>query len=146
MEQKHTKEPWFIGGTNTNQDEPNEIAIINVQGYCHAVALPCGMKDVEPDITKANAQRIVDCVNALAGIEDVEGFVRDAKEMQWVSGKDRLPEFGEEVFVEGGLAMLRGNGNWYSGMEEPRYTRVIEWKPRHWMPLPPVPDARKAGA
>jgi hypothetical protein len=59
--------------------------------------------------------------------------------MKWISVEDRLPAFGEVVLVQGGVALLRGNGNWYTGMEEPLFTRIINWKVTHWRPLPEPP-------
>lgn len=47
---------------------------------------------------------------------------------------------GIPVLVEGGLAMQKTGGLWYSGMEEPLYARQLSWKPTHWQPLPTPPS------
>lgn len=46
-----------------------------------------------------------------------------------------LPEEGKAVIVAGGLAKYR-RGVWYSGMEEPPFSRPIEWEVEWWMPIP----------
>jgi hypothetical protein len=69
-ELKHTPEPWQRDGT----------AIFDCQHFPEMVATTspamCG-----PGMTNAtfNAQRIVDCVNALAGIPNPAEFVRAAE-------------------------------------------------------------------
>ena len=46
----------------------------------------------------------------------------------------RAPEEGEIVFVRGGVAQYRGDV-FYTGMEDPRYTRPIQWEVDWWMPI-----------
>lgn len=64
-EPKHTAEPWIHDDyqdchtiTNQGGDQLAEMFSVNTDN--------CG---------EANAQRIVDCVNALSGIKDVPGFM-----------------------------------------------------------------------
>lgn len=47
---------------------------------------------------------------------------------------DTLPEEGQIVFVEGGTAQFR-QGSFYTGMEEPLYTRRIQWDVKWWLPM-----------
>lgn len=44
------------------------------------------------------------------------------------------PKEGQVVFVHGGVAQYR-NGTYYSGMEDPRYQRAIQWDVTWWLPL-----------
>lgn len=57
---------------------------------------------------------------------------------QWVRCSERLPEEGRTVLVDGGIARRIGSG-WVTGMEEPMFTRWIQWDVTHWMPLPAAP-------
>jgi hypothetical protein len=50
----------------------------------------------------------------------------------------KSPKEGEIVFVEGGVAQYRG-GTFYSGMDDPRYTRPIQWPVKWWKPITAVP-------
>jgi hypothetical protein len=43
------------------------------------------------------------------------------------------PREGQYVFVEGGIAQYR-NGVFYTGMEDPRWTRPIQWAVEWWLP------------
>jgi len=43
---------------------------------------------------------------------------------------------GIPVIVAGGIAMQKTGGEWFTGMEEPRYERALEWQPKWWMPIP----------
>lgn len=65
---KHTPEPWETRGNrlfvpNTNKS----VATVEVQQFAY------GLEDVEG---KANAARIVACVNAMKGKEDPEHFIK----------------------------------------------------------------------
>ncbi len=42
-----------------------------------------------------------------------------------------VPQEGQIVFVQGGIAQFRG-GTFYTGMEEPRYQRPITWRVDWW--------------
>jgi len=55
-EKKHTPEPWIQMGTEIADDGYEHIAVIN------------GITDNE--LNEANAKRIVECVNACAGMEE----------------------------------------------------------------------------
>lgn len=69
-EQKHTPEPWHQFAFEVYDDDN---CIIADCGYAADVFGKEGMK--------ANAARIVACVNALAGIENPEEWVKEAKEL-----------------------------------------------------------------
>lgn len=45
-----------------------------------------------------------------------------------------LPKEGQIVFVEGGVAQFR-SGVFYSGMEEPKYHRPIQWSVEWWLSM-----------
>lgn len=44
------------------------------------------------------------------------------------------PVEGQIVFIHGGVAQYR-EGVFYSGMEDPRWTRPIQWEVKWWLPL-----------
>ena len=44
------------------------------------------------------------------------------------------PAEGQIVFVEGGVAQYR-NGEFFTGMEDPRYGRPIQWEVKWWLPI-----------
>ena len=48
---------------------------------------------------------------------------------------EHTPPEGRRVLVAGGVAMLR-NGFWFTGMEEPLFTRRLEWEPTWWAFIP----------
>ena len=60
--------------------------------------------------------------------------------MKWISVKDRLPEFGRVVIVDGGIAYYSGE-MWYSltGCA----ATPISWEVKDWMPLPPPPQEER---
>lgn len=63
----------------------------------------------------------------------------------WYSIADGdLPSHGEIVGVHGGVAQYR-NGNFYTGMEDPRWERSIQWAVTHWVRLTPPGDGHDAG-
>ena len=67
---EHSPEPWTaVSGT-----EHTRYSIIL---YCHTGS--CPEQAVAKDVSKADASRIIACVNALAGIEDPEKWVDRAK-------------------------------------------------------------------
>lgn len=43
---------------------------------------------------------------------------------------------GIPVIVAGGIAMQKTGGEWFTGMEDPRYERPLQWPPKWWMPIP----------
>jgi len=52
-----------------------------------------------------------------------------------------VPDEGQIVFVHGGVAMYR-DGVFYTGMEDPRWTRPIKWEVTWWSPIDRPPDWR----
>ena len=58
----------------------------------------------------------------------------------WIKATDDLPKQDQIVIVHGGIAQYR-SGVFYTGMEDPRYQRPIQWLVTHWMPLPTPPSA-----
>lgn len=56
----------------------------------------------------------------------------------------RIPDENQIVFVHGGVAQYR-DGKFYTGMDDPRYARPIQWDVRWWYPIdadPYPPEAR----
>lgn len=47
----------------------------------------------------------------------------------------KMPPEGVPVIVAGGIAMLKTDGKWYTGMEEPLFQRALEWTPKWWMKI-----------
>lgn len=75
---KHTPEPWVAEQANGSL----ETAMFISAGEKTICALYGDWPDQVGDLEqKANASRIVSCVNALAGIPDPEEFVKAAKEL-----------------------------------------------------------------
>ena len=48
---------------------------------------------------------------------------------------ERMPPDRSPVLVSGGIAK-RINDKWYTGMEEPLFSRELEWEPSWWMHIP----------
>ena len=65
---KYTQEPWVIGDYGAVEHEGK---IIQLSGFSLS-----GMREAKP-----NAARIVACINALAGIDDPEAFMRKVREL-----------------------------------------------------------------
>lgn len=87
---KHTPEPWRIEKKASNL----ETAIVTDARYLLEVKHFSDedgefrrgkMVDAYLEEGRANAARIVQCVNALAGIEDVETFVKEAKRLMEIA-------------------------------------------------------------
>ena len=84
----HTPEPWKIIPTGITSFETEIVT------DSHVIAEAKHYSDEEGEFTRgkrvdvfqqegyANAVRIVQCVNALAGIEDVRAFVEEAKRLK----------------------------------------------------------------
>ncbi len=53
------------------------------------------------------------------------------------------PENGRIVFVHGGVAQYR-DGVFYTGMEDPRWARPIQWVVEWWLPIEKDPRAEFA--
>ena len=83
----HTKEPWFINERAfidyETEIETDSHVIAQVKHYSTDKHKFTRGKKVDVYLTEghSNAARIVQCVNALAGIEDVEAFVNEAKRL-----------------------------------------------------------------
>lgn len=43
---------------------------------------------------------------------------------------------GVPVIVAGGVAMLKTGGVWVTGMDEPAFTRELNWTPEWWANIP----------
>ena len=69
----HTKEPWVISSS---------LIVCNEDADVIATCTPnFGLSTLDMLACKANAQRIVDCVNACEGIEDPKEWIKNAKEI-----------------------------------------------------------------
>lgn len=55
-----------------------------------------------------------------------------------IKTSEQKPEKGVPVFVAGGVACMKTGGDWYSGMDQPPYSRKMQWEPEYWMPMPTV--------
>ena len=75
----HTKEPWEINGCDWDEETDQTIGCEITDSEFYFVASCEGGRSSEHD--NANARRIVDCVNAFAGIPDPLAFVQAARGM-----------------------------------------------------------------
>ncbi len=77
---KHTAEPWKVGRV-FKTDQNGFRTDINGNGWYGLASVVTRMNDASEDTEEglANLDRIVKCVNALEGIENVEDFVAIAK-------------------------------------------------------------------
>jgi hypothetical protein len=76
---KHSPEPWVI-------DDPNDtlVAILDADGtylYIAEFGWDSNEYHTDPDTDILNAARTVACVNALAGVEDPDGFMKEIRDM-----------------------------------------------------------------
>lgn len=82
----HTSEPWKINNDRM-ADEPYRIVIFGEGGHRIALCYKEGNFVYVPEKqAEANAKRIVDCVNALQGIENPAEWVEEVKQSGWVRG------------------------------------------------------------
>lgn len=65
------------------------------------------------------------------------------RDTQWISVEDELPDYGDVVIVSGGTAQFR-DGKWYTGMEEPLFSRPIQWQVTLWKHLEIVEESQQA--
>jgi hypothetical protein len=75
-----SKTPWIIRNTPESLLRIQSDLVYNRRYTIVNVLNPS-------ELDKANFERIVACVNALRGIEDVEQFVQDAKTLMGQNGK-----------------------------------------------------------
>lgn len=75
----HMKEPWEINGCDWDEETDQAIGCQVTDSEFYFVASCEGGRSSDHD--NANARRIVDCVNALAGIPDPAAFVEAARGM-----------------------------------------------------------------
>ena len=61
----------------------------------------------------------------------------------WRDAIKNPPPNGVMVIVEGGIAKRTTGGEWFTGMEEPVFSRRIEWTVERWMPFPVYVPASK---
>jgi hypothetical protein len=88
-ETKHTPEPWRIDRTAEDDATPAYLIAGNTSKYVVIAHLyPYSFYHMNAETANANNKRIVACVNALAGIEDPEAFVKEAKAAMQ---KDKFP-------------------------------------------------------
>lgn len=80
---KHTPEPWFV-------EFENHVYTADLQVF---VALTWGSSKLDEPTIRANAHRIVACVNACEGIEDPAELRRQRDEAVTLM-KDFTDEFG----------------------------------------------------
>lgn len=64
--------------------------------------------------------------------------------MKWIACRDRMPEIGRIVLVDGGIAVFRRDpdrpeGKWFSLTAFDWPGSPIQWEVTHWMPLPDSP-------
>lgn len=74
---KHTKEPWEVHESNLVDERVWQI----YQKGCGAsiIAMTGNWDKAHKDEEEANAKRIVECVNAMTGIEDPAKFMANIK-------------------------------------------------------------------
>lgn len=65
-------EPWVVSGPGA--PDPNEIGCIFQEGEVEPIAVVDKDRDNPDDYVQATAQRICACVNAMAGIDNPEGY------------------------------------------------------------------------
>jgi hypothetical protein len=58
------------------------------------------------------------------------------KPIERIKTSDQLPPKGVTVIVAGGPAMLKTGGEWFSGIEEPMFTRTLQCTPEWWAYFP----------
>jgi len=62
--------------------------------------------------------------------------IRMSRSIEQVCVGDTLPPVGVCVIVAGGVAKIKEDGIWYTGMEEPVFERPLEWSPKWWAKIP----------
>ena len=88
---EHTNEPWEASDKTVYSDAFKSEK--NKDG-----ALACLVSSEENDwITVANTSRIVACVNALAGVDDPEAFMRDMREWREALSAYQEDESGDNL-------------------------------------------------
>lgn len=84
-------------------------------------------------------------------LKDAVKYLKEYKEMQWISVKDRLPEkdvpnsYSGDVFVTNGKKTSIG---YYSYITERWFTYFDDVPPyyvSHWLPIPELPEVNKNG-
>jgi hypothetical protein len=78
---KHTKEPWAIGGEESVMPHTCNMQIVGHIETGEPFVLAAFNYNF-PDISVDAAARAVACVNAMAGIDDPEAFVKRAKRIE----------------------------------------------------------------
>lgn len=97
MSQKHTPEPWEVGMSGLSFT--NGKIVLGRVNYSHLI------DEGEP---KANAQRIVSCVNAMHGIENPSEWVKTVKEVNWDMIKRGLHALEQEKYIR---ALVKADEN-----------------------------------
>ena len=128
----------YIEGHEVNQshvmpkaDTSNEVIDLLLPYMATPLALSRGKSSrISNDILRD----VVDLILALAA-------ERDALKAETAGRHIKDAPKGVPVLVYGGVAMLKTGGEWFTGMEEPLFTRRLEWEPDCWWPLPKAPEA-----
>lgn len=108
MEQKWTKEPWVLGKETKIEgwsDEPIKTSgcySLNSEGWAQLGLIAGGARG------KANAQRIVDCVNAMAGIDEPAEWMEKVHDLLYRISINVVIEENETAskWVEEALALF----------------------------------------
>ena len=83
MESKHTPTPWKLGRTGAVVSE--SIEGIEMRGAMGKEAVKYyGGNLIGESISQANAKRIVECVNALEGIDEPMKFMKHYKAIEYM--------------------------------------------------------------
>lgn len=63
------------------------------------------------------------------------------QQRRWIRCDERLPELGETVIVQGGIAYRKHpDGAWFTLTGETYPGRPIQWEVNHWIPIPAAPQ------
>ena len=81
-DQKHTAEPWkYELGDLEDDDQDSYVPNIYSKDPPHESIFRADINGDYLQLDEANAKRIVQCVNAMAGIEDPQAFMYNIKKL-----------------------------------------------------------------
>lgn len=103
------------------------------------------------ELLDSEGMRLCYCDSINKAKEEIAEYMEDGswynhtvevKEETWISVKDKLPEYGTTVIVDGGIAYRRiqDKGKWYTITSIPYPGKLIRWEVTHWMPLLKLPE------